>query len=63
MSIENSYMVVLYNYGKYQYHYGPHSLNVAMELAHRYDGLKYRQAVVWNFNTGEDVYKSILVND
>lgn len=54
----DTYMVVVYNSGKYECQYGPYSLGEALMTAHTYDGLKHRQAVVWNEHSGKDVYTS-----
>ena len=56
------YMLSIYNNGKYQWQCGPYTLGEALRSAHIYDGLKHKQAVVWDSETGEDVYKSILAD-
>lgn len=57
-SMWDTFMLIIYNNGKYQCQYGPFSLEEALRSAHVYDGLKHKQAVVWDSGTGEDVYKS-----
>lgn len=58
----DTYMVSVYNKGKYVCQFGPDSLERALHNAHVYDGFKHIQAVVWDATTGKDVYKSQMEN-